>query len=285
MNNFQLYYLCHPDTNEVRYVGITKNGLKKRLSQHLNKPSNENLELWFNELKEDGKKPVIKEIKKCISYEDLLNSEYEEIKKLKDNNFNLLNVLDGGLVNPMLGRTHSDRVKKIISEKNSGRKVSEITKEKIKNSLIIKWSNNPLLREKHSKLNSGEKNPFYGKTHSIETIEKLKQIAITNGGYQGKKNPNHKYDISEKTLYELFVTQNKTISEISKLFNCSINTINKNLRNYNIVKPLSNIYGLNKKEIRNYLINGLNYVQIGEKYGCGNKIIHKYVKKHNLYVK
>jgi group I intron endonuclease len=285
MNNFQLYYLCHPDTNEVRYVGITKNGLKKRLSQHLNKPSNENLELWFNELKEDGKKPVIKEIKKCISYEDLLNSEYEEIKKLKNNNFNLLNVLDGGLVNPMLGRTHSDRVKKIISEKNSGRKVSEITKEKIKNSLIIKWSNNPLLREKHSKLNSGEKNPFYGKTHSIETIEKLKQIAITNGGYQGKKNPNHKYDISEKTLYELFVTQNKTISEISKLFNCSINTINKNLRNYNIVKPLSNIYGLNKKEIRNYLINGLNYVQIGEKYGCSNKIIHKYVKKHNLYVK
>ena len=27
MDNFQLYYLCHPDTDEVRYVGITKNGL------------------------------------------------------------------------------------------------------------------------------------------------------------------------------------------------------------------------------------------------------------------
>jgi hypothetical protein len=285
MDNFQLYYLCHPDTDEVRYVGITKNGLKKRLSQHLNKPSNDNIALWFTELRGNGKKPIIKEIKNCVSYEDLLISEYEEIKKLKDNNFNLLNVLDGGLVNPMLGRTHSDKVKKIISEKNSGRVVSELTKEKIKNTLIKKWLNNPLLREKHSELNSGENNPFYGKTHSIKTIEKFKVRAINNCGYYGKKNPNYKYDISEKTLYRLFITENKTISEISKLFNCSINTINKNLRNYNIVKPLSNIYGLNKEEIRNYLINGLNYVQIGEKYGCSNKIVHKYVKKHNLYVK
>ena len=83
----------------------------------------------------------------------------------------------------------------------------------------------------------------------------------------------------------MYITQKKTIEEISKLFGCSINTINKNLRKYNIKKPISNIYGLNKNEIVTYLSLGLNYVQIGEKYGCSNRIIHKYVKKHNLYVK
>lgn len=78
---------------------------------------------------------------------------------------------------------------------------------------------------------------------------------------------------------------NKKVKEISSIYNCAINTINKKLRIYSIYKPNSNIYNLNKDQIKNYLIEGLNYVQIGKLYGCSNKIIHKYVKKHNLYVK
>jgi hypothetical protein len=284
MNNFQLYYLCEPDTDEVRYVGITKNGLKKRLSQHLSKPTNEIIGEWFNKLKINNKKPIIKEVGNYNSYDDLLISEYNEIKRLKDRGYNLFNVMDGGLVNPMLGRTHTDKVKQIISKKNTGKHRSEITIEKIKNSLVKRWSENSNLREKMSQLNSGNKNPFYGKTHSSETIEKLKRSSKNRGGFIGKKNPNFKYVIIKEDLYRQYIHENKTIKDISEFYNCSINTINKNLRKYKINKPPSNFYKLNIQEITKFLNDGLNYVQIGKKYGCCNKIIHKFIKKHNLYV-
>ena len=284
MNNFQLYYLCEPDTDEIRYVGITKNGLKKRLLQHLRSPTNEMIGKWFNELKNNNKIPTIKEAGIYDSYDDLLKSEYNEITRLKNYGHNLFNILEGGLVNPMMGRNHTDKVKQTISRKNNGKQCSEITKEKIKNSLIKLWSENPSRKEKMSQSNSGDKNPFYDKTHSTETIEKLKESSKNRGGFFGDKNPNFKYVILEEDLYRQYIHENKTIKNISEFYNCSINTINKNLRKYKIYKPPSNLYNLNIQEITKYLNNGLNYVQIGEKYGCGNKIIHKFIKKNNLYV-
>ena len=106
-----------------------------------------------------------------------------------------------------------------------------------------------------------------------------------NGGFGGKNNPNFKYDITEDELYNLFIIQNKTVKEISSLYNCAINTINKKLRGFKIYKDKSNIYNLNKNNIITYLNSGLNYIQIGNKHGCSNKIIHKFIKKHKLYVK
>ena len=117
-----------------------------------------------------------------------------------------------------------------------------------------------------------------------QAIEKLKESSKNRGGFFGDKNPNFKYVILEEDLYRQYIHENKTIKNISEFYNCSINTINKNLRKYKIYKPPSNLYNLNIQEITKYLNNGLNYVQIGEKYGCGNKIIHKFIKKNNLYV-
>jgi DNA-binding CsgD family transcriptional regulator len=105
------------------------------------------------------------------------------------------------------------------------------------------------------------------------------------GVFAGTNNPNYKYDINKEELSNLYLKQNKTIKEISVIYKCSINTINKKLREYLIYKPKSNIYNLDKEKIIKYLNDGLNYVQIGEKYGCSNKIIYKYIKKHSLYVK
>ena len=101
----------------------------------------------------------------------------------------------------------------------------------------------------------------------------------------GNVNPNFKYDIKSDELYDLYIIKNKTVIEISNLFNCAVNTINKKLRQHKIYKPKSNIYNLVVDDIKIHLINGLNYVQIGKIYGCSNKIIHKFVKKNNIYVK
>lgn len=282
---FELYGLYCPNTNDLKYVGITKNGLKKRLNQHLKSPTNEHMGEWVDELRKINKKPIIRQIKEFNNYEELLLGEINEINRLKKLNIHLLNVLDGGKINPMLGRKHSDKTKKIISEKKKGNIIDDETKEKIKKSLINTWNNNPDRKLKLSKIMSGKNNFFYGKKHSIDSIEKLKDSVEKRGGFDGEKNPNYKYYINKELLYKLYIVDNKTVIEISNIFNCHINTINKKLRYFGITKPKSNIYGLNIEEISKYLSKGLNYVEIGKKFGCSNKIIHKFIKKHNLYVK
>jgi len=285
MSKFELYGLYCPDTNEIKYVGITKNGLNNRLRQHLKSPTNQHIELWFNDLKICGKIPIIKQIKECESYDDLLLSEIKEIKNLKKNKIKLYNILEGGITNPMLGRIHSEKTKKLISEKNKGRVISDLTKRKISETLINKWRDNPDWGEKKSINYKGYNNPFYGKTHSEISKIKRRNTINENGGCYGENNHNYKYNIDVDVLKDLYLNQNKTIVELSKIYGCHINTINNKLREFKIFKPKSNIYGLNNKEILNYLISGFNYIQIGEKFGCSNKIIYKYIKKHNLYVK
>ena len=72
---------------------------------------------------------------------------------------------------------HSDETKKRISESNKGRVLSDITKRKI--SAIRKecWENEEYRQsqiEKH-KWQTGENHPWYGKQHSEESKEKMKQ--------------------------------------------------------------------------------------------------------------
>ena len=319
MVKYQLYGLYCPNTDELKYVGITKNGLDRRLYSHLRNPTNYFIKVWFNSLKKENKKPIIKEIKNFNSYEDLLLGEIEEIKKCRQSNVGIFNIADGGNINPMLGKTHTEESRKKISLTHKGRKLSEEQKIKQKERLKKLWSDTEWsknVRQKMSYNTKGNKNPnwkggqnikcvcgnkkspysiscmncrdthniknpFFGKRHTENVLQILKE---KNQKY-GKENPNFKYDINQDELYGLYIIKNKTLIEISDHFNCSINTINKKLRQYEIYKPKSNIYNLNRDDINNYLIKGLNHTQIGKIYGCSNKIIHKYIKKHNLYVK
>lgn len=324
MCKYELYGLYCPNTDELKYIGITKNGLRKRLNSHLKNPTNQFISSWFNDLKHENKKPIIRQIKECESYDALLQSEIYEINKCRNLKIDLYNMSEGGDINPMLGKTHTEEARKKISLTHKGRIIPEEEKLKRKQRLKELWSdpywskkvrekmlgcsncdrkgkNNPNWRGGISNIICpcgnkktydskkcikcrdiyGEKNPFFNKHHSKET---LLILAKKNKKF-GKENPNFKYDIKKEELYDLYIVKNKTITEISNLFNCNKNTINKKLRQYEIYKPKSNIYNLVVDEIKNHLINGLNYVQIGNLYGCSNKIIFKFVKKHNLYVK
>jgi len=319
IKKFQLYGLYCPFSDDLKYVGITKNGLLRRLNSHLRKPTNYLTKNWFNELKLKGVKPIIKLIKECKDYKSLLKCEIDEIKRCRDENIKILNLSDGGDINPMYGKTHSEESRKKISGRKKGIKMSEeqrkIHSDRIKNL----WNNEEWsekikekMRQKVGEKNSnwrggksfiycscgkkigygrtycqkclprtGENNPFYGKKHNQNVLNILSK---KNKKY-GKENHNFKYDISKDVLFDLYIKENKTIKEISVQFNCSINTINKKLRQYNIYKPKSNIYNLNVDAVQNNIKNGLNYVQIGNLYGCSNKHIYKFVKKHNIYVK
>jgi group I intron endonuclease len=135
-------------------------------------------------------------------------------------------------------------------------------------------------KEKRRLKNIGELNPMYGKKLSEESLLKRTETVRKNKIFEGKNNPNFKYDINEKELYDYFITQNKTIKEISKIYSCSMDVINDNLKSFNIRKPKSNKYNLSISKILSYQNKGLNLVEIGKIFNCSNKIIHKFIKKH-----
>ena len=141
MVKYELYGLYCPYTDNLKYIGITKNGLERRLNQHLKNPTNYFISKWFKELNINNKKPVIKLIKECETYEELLQSEINEIKKYRDLKIDLYNISDGGDINPMLGKTHSEEARKKISLTHKGRKISPDEKLMRKERLKELWSN------------------------------------------------------------------------------------------------------------------------------------------------
>jgi len=74
-----------------------------------------------------------------------------------------------GKGNPFYGKTHSEETKERIRLKNLGKTQSEFTKQKRSQSLTgLKRS------EEFCDQFKGSKNPFYGKTHSEETKERIR---------------------------------------------------------------------------------------------------------------
>jgi len=86
-----------------------------------------------------------------------------------------------GVDNPMFGKSHSEKTKRQISESNSGRIHTEDSKSKI--SAKLKGRASPRkgaklsqdTRDILSTSNRGEGNPMFGKQHSIESKDKIRQ--------------------------------------------------------------------------------------------------------------
>lgn len=57
--NYKIYALKEPNTDIIKYVGITKKDLKKRLYSHLHTHTSKSLDDWFNYLKSKNLTPEI----------------------------------------------------------------------------------------------------------------------------------------------------------------------------------------------------------------------------------
>jgi len=114
-----IYYLEDPITNEIRYIGRTKNNLKARLRGHLAiakknkfKTKKDN---WILSLHKQDLKPIIKPILQIEGWTESYLKEQELIKYHIDKQFNLVNLHDRG--EGHLLRNISDEQKKKISDK------------------------------------------------------------------------------------------------------------------------------------------------------------------------
>lgn len=202
-------YLITNIENKKQYVGITKFSIEERFSQHMKRGF-----LLTEAIKKYGEQKFsIELIEEVESAERAYELEIFYIQKYNTKVPNGYNLTDGGdgifgweaseeyrqecservkLLHKekkvgMYGKNHSEETRKKMSDSSKGkpkpwligRKVSEETKEKIRqinSGKVLSDETRKKISENHYDI-SGENNPMYGKKHSPETIEKLKEKA------------------------------------------------------------------------------------------------------------
>lgn len=164
----QLYKISFITTPKV-YIGITKQSINQRLSQHRCK----NLNTAISRAIRKHGDPIVTVIAECDDWELLCLAEQEAIEKFNSLSPNGYNLTYGG--EGFLGVRHTEKSKKIISEKGKNRFKNEI--ELNLNSLRMKkYTNSPGIRERMS--NSAKiahkNNPNLAKNQSIKIKEYFK---------------------------------------------------------------------------------------------------------------
>ena len=200
-------YLITNCLNFKQYVGITKYSLEERFLQHTRRGF-----ILTEAIKKYGKdKFLIELVEEVESSERAYELEQYYIKKYNTKAPNGYNLTDGGdglygvIISEedrkrrskvmkklhkekrtgMHGKKHTEETKKKMSDASKekekpwlvGAKRSEETKEKIRQyniGRILSEETRKKISENHHNI-SGENNPMYGKKHSPETIEKIKQ--------------------------------------------------------------------------------------------------------------
>ena len=174
-----------------------------------------------------------------------------------------------------LGFKHSDETKKIISDKNKGKKHTN-------NRLGFKHSDET--KKIMSELNKGFNNPMYGKKISPETLKKRSQKVIYNGTYKGSNNPNFKYNIIKDEFIKLYIIDKLSISKIAEYYGCSYVLIIKKINEFKIKREhVRKKYYFNIDDINEHLSKGLTQKKIAEMYDCDSRIINKILKKNKNY--
>ena len=147
MKKYYLYYLIDPNTNEVRYIGITYRP-EKRLNEHLSlaKKQKTYKDNWILKLAENNQRPILKIISESESKEEIVSMEINGISNFSG----LTNATTGGEYftftqdviakmrlrnsgenNPNYGNTWDEDQKKKQSEKYRNRLLTEEWKSKI----------------------------------------------------------------------------------------------------------------------------------------------------------
>lgn len=95
MKNIKIYKLLDPITNEIRYIGKTKNALLKRYKEHIYRAKQEHdshVYCWIRKLLKDNLKPIIELVEECTE------ENWEEREKYWIAYYpNLTNVSKGGI--------------------------------------------------------------------------------------------------------------------------------------------------------------------------------------------
>jgi group I intron endonuclease len=197
--NYKIYGLRLKNTEDIKYIGYTSKCIEERLYRHKTdtikgKYKNAN---WLKKYKDEVEIFLIEE--NILSHEQVCAKEKYYIKLYRDLGFDLNNSTDGG--DGVIGLIVSEETRKKLSKASKGRKMSEVVKKKISESLkgkIVSEETKEKLKlinfgkkfseETKQKMSSSKKNYVYtesqkkkmsesatGRKHTKQTLEKLSQ--------------------------------------------------------------------------------------------------------------
>lgn len=243
---FSVYRITNLVNNKI-YIGKTgQNPPIKRWYEHTYKSrnvKNHNRPLYASMAKRGIDKFTFEIIAEANSFENISIMEVDCIKQYDSKNKkNGYNLTDGGEGGELIGYKHSEQTKlnmsiaqqnrilseetlerlKIAGRKGKGRKHSADAKKRIsvKNKAWRKnnkFEHSEETKIKMSKANTGSNNPFYGKKHTEESLEKQKLIH--------RKNAKRKLSENDIVNIKLLKSNGLIYKEIANIFNCSIDTI------------------------------------------------------------
>jgi hypothetical protein len=211
MNKYKVYALIEKNTNDIRYIGITIRSLNERFRKHICDKQKTHKTNWIKKVGHEN--IYIKLIDDTItSIEDLKNKEIFYIDKYKKDGYKLTNTTNGG-------------------DGWNGSKFSEDHKKKISlNHIDV----------------SGNKNPMFGKSHTLETINKISEtkkskaiklskesIENLSNKNKGELNKNSKLTKEDVTLIRKYYDIGYKKSDLSKMFGVNQPAI------YKIIKRLT----------------------------------------------
>lgn len=282
INKFKLYGLFCPITDELRYIGITTQKLSARLSAHLRQPTNKFIADWFSGLGE--LKPIIRVLKICSSYEELLDEEVKYIYENRELGVDLLNIADGGGINPMFGKTHTKEARDKISKARKGSKLTQKQIDERKKLLKKLWKDEDWansVKEKMSKNMLGNTRAL-GYTHSEDTKKRIGDIHRGNTyclGYSHSEET--KIKMSENNKGEnnpMFgkVLPKEVLERRSEKVKREGTFKGKNNPNFK--------FDIKEEELRLlFLGKNLTILEISSIYGCSKDVINNNLRKYNIY--
>lgn len=87
MSDYKVYLLRCPISQQVRYIGITRQDIYRRYDAHLRDGTNKLKTEWIKELKSKNKKPIIELLKDNLSFVEANELEQKAIKKYDKKNY------------------------------------------------------------------------------------------------------------------------------------------------------------------------------------------------------
>lgn len=166
------------------YVGLTTTHLSLRVNNHLYESRKPSVEQYISmAIKKHGIKSFVIVILERPRLQDLSEREVFWISKFKSMKPNGYNLTTGG-ERPVM----SEETRRKISEANRKRpkrRLSDEAKYNIKMAHVARWKR--IRHDRRSEATRGERNPFYGRKHTPETIQRLKSLKA--GKNSGANNP------------------------------------------------------------------------------------------------
>lgn len=246
-NHFNCIYCYTNNINGKKYIGQAVN-FKRRHYRHL-KPVGKYPQAIDRAILKYGKEnfevSILAENLQTLCLKNIYESYYIDKFNTMATKGKGYNIASGGSRgNSYAGKTEKemDLIKEKIRQQSTGRKHSEKTRARLKEVALSRGSMRQEIRDKISVSTSGEKNHFYGKTHTEVTKQRLREINKLNVGEKnfnfgnrGAKNPLSKKIIcidskaGEKRIYDSLAVASYELSKVhgTKYLSANISSVCK----------------------------------------------------------